>query len=86
MSLPTYPFERQRCWLPAPAAAAQLDLASVVLSLATFLPFIYGLKELARNGLQLLPILAIIAGIAAGAALQLTVAWIAGPSVNIPVQ
>jgi len=47
--------------------AARLDLASVVLFLATILPIIYGLKELARNGWQLLPIGAIVAGLAVGA-------------------
>jgi DHA2 family multidrug resistance protein-like MFS transporter len=47
--------------------AAQLDLASVALSLATILPVIYGLKELARSGWQILPIFAIITGIAIGA-------------------
>ena len=42
--------------------AGRLDLISVVLSLAMILPIIYGIKELARDGWQLLPALAIIAG------------------------
>ncbi len=46
--------------------AVRLDFASVVLFLATILPIIYGLKELARNGWQLLPIIAIVAGMAVG--------------------
>jgi DHA2 family multidrug resistance protein-like MFS transporter len=40
----------------------RLDLISVALSLAAILPFIYGLKELARHGWQPLPVIAIVAG------------------------
>jgi DHA2 family multidrug resistance protein-like MFS transporter len=43
-------------------SAGWLDLASVALSLAAILPFIYGLKELARHGWQPLPIIAIVVG------------------------
>ncbi len=46
--------------------AGRLDLASVVLSLATILPFIWGLKELARSGWSVLPLLAIAGGVAVG--------------------
>lgn len=46
--------------------AGRLDLASVVLSLATILPFIWGLKELARSGWSALPVLAIAGGVAIG--------------------
>jgi DHA2 family multidrug resistance protein-like MFS transporter len=49
------------------ARAGRLDLASVVLSLAAILPVIYGLKELARNGWQPVPIAAVVAGVAFGA-------------------
>jgi DHA2 family multidrug resistance protein-like MFS transporter len=48
------------------ASAGRLDLASVALSLATILPVIYGLKEVARNGLQAPPLLAVAAGAAVG--------------------
>ena len=48
--------------------AARLDLPSVVLSLATILPTVYGLKELARDGWQPLPIAAIAVGLALGVA------------------
>jgi DHA2 family multidrug resistance protein-like MFS transporter len=48
------------------AGAGRLDLTSVALSLATILPFIYGLKELARAGWQPLPIVAIGVGLAVG--------------------
>jgi len=43
--------------------AGRLDLISVGLSLAAILPFIYGLKELAYSGWQLLPLAAIVVGI-----------------------
>jgi DHA2 family multidrug resistance protein-like MFS transporter len=48
--------------------AGKLDPTSVVLSLATMLPIIWGIKQLARNGWELLPILAIIVGGIAGIA------------------
>lgn len=46
----------------------RLDPISVVLSLATILPFVYGLKQLARNGWAWLPGLMLIIGVAAGIA------------------
>jgi DHA2 family multidrug resistance protein-like MFS transporter len=46
--------------------AGRLDPASVALSLATILPVVYGLKELAKGGLQTLPILAIVTGAVLG--------------------
>jgi DHA2 family multidrug resistance protein-like MFS transporter len=50
------------------ANAGRLDLASVALSLAAILPVIYGLKELARDGLGTVPAAAIVAGLAFGVA------------------
>jgi DHA2 family multidrug resistance protein-like MFS transporter len=47
------------------ARAGRLDPYSVVLSLAAMLPFVYGLKELARHGWQWLPGLAVVFGVAA---------------------
>ena len=44
--------------------AGKLDLISVALSLAAILPVIYGLKELAKNGWQALPVAGIVIGIA----------------------
>ncbi|GAA1941625.1 MFS transporter [Amycolatopsis minnesotensis] len=44
-----------------------VDLVSVALSLATILPIIYGLKELARDGLGAYPACALLAGLAFGA-------------------
>ena len=47
-------------------SAGRLDLASVALSLATILPIIYGLKELAKDGLAVGPLAAIAAGAVVG--------------------
>jgi DHA2 family multidrug resistance protein-like MFS transporter len=44
----------------------KLDPVSVVLSLATILPFVYGLKELTRYGWGWFPAAALVFGIAAG--------------------
>ncbi|MCT2590786.1 MFS transporter [Streptomyces sp. N2-109] len=48
-------------------SAGKLDLFSVVLSLASILPVIYGLKELARYGLEPVPAAALVVGLAVGA-------------------
>jgi len=45
---------------------ARLDYLSVVLSLLTLLPIIYGLTELARSGWEVLPIVAVVAGLVFG--------------------
>jgi DHA2 family multidrug resistance protein-like MFS transporter len=42
----------------------RLDPLSVVLSLAGILPFVYGLKEIARGGPEALPVAAVVAGLA----------------------
>jgi DHA2 family multidrug resistance protein-like MFS transporter len=49
-------------------AAGRLDLPSVALSLASILPIIYGLKELARDGWQATPVALVVAGLAVGVA------------------
>ncbi|MBG0829115.1 MFS transporter [Planomonospora sp. ID67723] len=46
----------------------RLDLPSVALSLAAILPFIYGLKELAKHGWQPWYVVAVLAGLAFGLA------------------
>lgn len=46
--------------------AGKLDPVSVVLSLAAILPFVYGLKALARNGWEWFPAVALVFGIAVG--------------------
>jgi len=45
-------------------AAGRLDLPSVALSLAAVLPFVYGLKALSRTGFAVVPVLAVLAGLA----------------------
>jgi DHA2 family multidrug resistance protein-like MFS transporter len=46
--------------------AGRLDPASVALSLATILPVIYGLKELAKNGWQPVSVMAVVTGVVVG--------------------
>src|SRR5205823_13342130 len=48
--------------------AGRLDLVSAALSVAAVLAVIFGLKQLARDGLGWLPAVSIVAGLAAGAA------------------
>lgn len=48
------------------AAAGRLDLTSAVMSIASLLLVIYGLKDMARNGVAILPVLAIAGGLAVG--------------------
>ncbi|MGY1456677.1 MFS transporter [Streptomyces sp. SS8] len=47
-------------------SAGRLDLVSSLLSLAAVLPVVYGIKQVARDGLGALPVLAIPFGVAAG--------------------
>ncbi len=44
----------------------RLDLLSVALSLGTILPIIYGLKELAKDGVHSVPVLAVVVGLVVG--------------------
>ncbi|WKX72573.1 MFS transporter [Streptomyces sp. XD-27] len=46
--------------------AGRLDPTSVVLSLAAILPIIYGIKELAKDGLTMLPVTALTGGLVLG--------------------
>lgn len=46
--------------------ARRLDIISAALSLASILSMIYGIKQIAQNGLELQPFLFIVAGIAIG--------------------
>ena len=48
--------------------AGRLDLVSVVLSLVTVLPVVWGLKELATDGFGVAPLLAMMVGLVVGAA------------------
>ncbi|MFH8385283.1 MFS transporter [Kitasatospora sp. NPDC018058] len=46
--------------------AGRIDVPSIVLSLATVLPVIYGIKELARHGWEPVPLVCVLAGLAFG--------------------
>jgi DHA2 family multidrug resistance protein-like MFS transporter len=46
--------------------AGRIDLISVVLSLAAILPAIYGVKEIAKHGVQSVPLIALVVGLAFG--------------------
>ncbi|WP_043636523.1 MFS transporter [Nonomuraea candida] len=46
--------------------AGRIDLISVVLSLAAILPAIYGIKEIAKHGVQSAPLIALVVGLAFG--------------------
>lgn len=72
-------------WLPEyrNTQAARLDLPSVALSLAAILPVVYGLKELSRNGFDVLPVAAILAGLAAGYAFVARQRGLATPLLDI---
>ncbi|MFF2923508.1 MFS transporter [Streptomyces celluloflavus] len=48
-------------------AAGRFDLPGAALSLAAMLPIVYGIKEIARNGVAALPVAAVVVGLAAGA-------------------
>ncbi|MGK5497197.1 MFS transporter [Streptomyces sp. URMC 125] len=64
-------------------AAGRLDAVSVTLSLATVLPLVYGLKELARDGWQPLPLAALAAGAAVGTAFVLRQRKLADPMLDL---
>ena len=55
----------------------RLDFASVVLSLIAILPFVYGLKELARHGWRPLPVVAVVAGL-------VLAGWFARRQIRLP--
>ncbi|MDH2424520.1 MFS transporter [Sphaerisporangium sp. TRM90804] len=46
--------------------AGRVDLASVALSLAAILPFIWGVKELAKHGWGAAPVISVVAGLVIG--------------------
>lgn len=64
-------------------AAGRLDLTSVVLSLAAILPIIYGLKDLARYGWELTPILAIVVGVILGVVFVVRQRRLASPLLDL---
>nr|WP_277988964.1 MFS transporter [Ktedonosporobacter rubrisoli] len=63
--------------------AARLHLPSVFLSLATILPLIYGMKELAAHGLQVLPVVALLLGVVFGILFVRQQSRLADPLVDV---
>jgi DHA2 family multidrug resistance protein-like MFS transporter len=63
--------------------AGALDLISVVLSLAAILPFVYGLKGLARSGWDWFPAIALAFGLAIGVVFVHRQRRLADPLVNL---
>ncbi len=61
----------------------RLDLASVALSLAAVIATIYGIKELAKEGIEPLPVLAIVAGLALGAVFARRQTTLASPLLDL---
>jgi DHA2 family multidrug resistance protein-like MFS transporter len=64
-------------------SAGRLDLASAALALAAILPAIYGLKEIAREGVGSLAVLAVLAGITFGTAFVRRQRVLAGPMLDL---
>jgi MFS transporter, DHA2 family, multidrug resistance protein len=63
--------------------AGRLDLFSAALSLAAVLAVIYGLKQVAQDGLGWLPVLSVAAGVAAGAAFAHRQRTLADPLIDL---
>jgi DHA2 family multidrug resistance protein-like MFS transporter len=65
------------------ASAGRIDLASVPLSLATILPLVYGLKDLARSGASLEAAAMIVIGLIVGAIFVRRQRRLANPLVDV---
>ena len=63
--------------------AGRLDLFSAALSLAAVLAVIYGLKQVAQDGLGWLPVLSVAAGVAAGSAFAHRQRTLADPLIDL---
>ncbi len=63
--------------------AGRPDLISAALSLACVLPVIYGLKQIAENGLEMMPALSIVAGVAIGGAFVRRQQTLADPLIDL---
>lgn len=64
-------------------AAGRLDLLSVGTSLLAILPAIYGLKELARDGVGPVPIVGIVVGLGFAVAFIRRQSWLADPLLDL---
>ena len=67
----------------APSGGSRIDLVSVALSLVAILPFAYGVKEVARHGWQLVPMLALAAGLLSGVVFVLRQRGLASPLLDL---
>ncbi|MBB3052941.1 DHA2 family multidrug resistance protein-like MFS transporter [Prauserella isguenensis] len=67
----------------ADPAPGRFDLLSAVLSLATVLPVVYGIKDLAKHGLGSAPLAAIGLGLAVGAAFVHRQRMLADPMIDL---
>lgn len=65
------------------APAGRIDLVSVGLSLAAVLPAVYGLKELAKHGIGVLPVLALVAGVVFGVVFARRQRWLPDPVLDL---
>ncbi|MFI6641127.1 MFS transporter [Streptomyces sp. NPDC050504] len=65
------------------AAAGRVDVPSALLSLAALLPLVHGVKELAKDGPEPLPLLLVALGLAVGALFVRRQARIADPMVDL---
>jgi DHA2 family multidrug resistance protein-like MFS transporter len=63
--------------------AGRPDLLSTVLSLSSVLLLIYGLKEIAQDGVQTLPALSLAAGLSVGAAFAYRQTRLADPLIDL---
>ena len=61
----------------------RMDLTSVVLSLAAVISTIYGIKELAKEGIELVPVLAIVVGLALGSVFARRQVSLANPLLDL---
>ncbi|MFD0200279.1 MULTISPECIES: MFS transporter [Saccharothrix] len=65
------------------AEAGRLDLVSVVLSLATIIPVIYGIKDMATNGVDLVPVAVLVVGVVFGVVFVLRQRGMADPMLDL---
>ncbi|ALG10275.1 MFS transporter [Kibdelosporangium phytohabitans] len=63
--------------------AGRLDLASVALSLGAILPIIYGLKEIAKDGLGVVNVVVLVAGLLVGTAFVRRQRTLAAPMLDL---
>ncbi|HEX6605466.1 MAG TPA: MFS transporter, partial [Chloroflexia bacterium] len=64
-------------------AAGRLDLRSAAMSLVAMLGVIYGLKEIAQHGLELVPALSIVVGVGVGVAFVRRQLALADPMIDV---